>query len=61
MALMFRQSAVLSVAFLLFHMVVFSGAAQEEIEIAASVAFTEGPRWIRQATSTSPRSCRSGS
>jgi gluconolactonase len=48
MVLMFRQSAVLSAAFLLFHVAGFSQAAQEEVEIAASVAFTEGPTVDRE-------------
>jgi len=48
MVSMFRQSTVLSAAFLLFHVAGFSQTAQEEVEIAASVAFTEGPTVDRE-------------
>jgi gluconolactonase len=46
MAFTFRQSTFRPVAFLLFYVAV--GAAQEQIEVAASVAFTEGPAVDRE-------------
>lgn len=47
MALVFRQAAFLAAALLLSHLAVLPAAAQK-VEVAASVAFTEGPAVDRE-------------